>query len=370
MRVAFVAMETVHQRDTEGNRRLDRVARLLAEAGHDVTVFCSKWWESDGQVFEPEDTDEQNSSSPRSSTTHEDVTYHALTDVLASASFCVRLPYALAREQPDVIHATSAPSSVVLFARLGGTLARAPLLVEWFGDEEPEFSRTSELSVRAPAETITPSEMVRTSVRERGAGDDGTAVIPESIDMDLVREADPAEEVDVAFAHTLDDSANLESLFLGLAELREKDWSATIIGDGPHREDYERQASDLRIDDRVEFVGACDRERRVEIYKGAHVFVQTAYREYFASELLWALACGCVGIVEYQANSSAHELIEHRERSFRVTSTQQMADAIVEAGEFQRLTVDDTLAAFDHESVREEYEECYEDLAEAHGFFG
>jgi len=163
--------------------------------------------------------------------------------------------------------------------------------------------------------------MVRTSARERGATEHGTTVIPESIDMDLVRGADPAEKVDVAFAHSLDDSANLESLFLGLAELREKDWSVTIIGDGPNRSDYERQASDLRIDDRVEFVGACDRERRVEIYKGAHVFVQTAYREFFASELLWALACGCVGIVEYQARSSAHELIEHRERSFRVTST-------------------------------------------------
>ncbi|MCU4801131.1 glycosyltransferase family 4 protein [Halobacteria archaeon HArc-gm2] len=353
MRVAFVAMETVHLRDTEGNRRLDRLAHQLAEAGHDVTVFCSRWWESDGDVFEPED-----------------VTYHALTDEPATASFCVRLPYELARLKPDVIHATSAPSSVLLFARLGGTLARAPLLVEWFGDNEPLHSRTSDLAVRAPAEIITPSEMVRTSARERGATENGTTVIPESIDMDLVREADPGETVDVVFAHSLDDSANLESLFLGLAELREKDWSATIIGDGPNRADYERQASDLRIDDRVEFVGACDRERRVEIYKGAHVFVQTAYREFFASELLWALACGCVGIVEYQARSSAHELIEHRERSFRVTSTQQMAEAIVEAGEFERLTVDDTLAPFDHESVRAEYEECYATLVDEFGWLG
>jgi glycosyltransferase involved in cell wall biosynthesis len=350
MRVAFVAMETVHWRDTEGNRRLDRVARLLAEAGHDVTVFCTRWWDSDGDVFQPEN-----------------VTYRALTDEPASASFSVKLPYALQRFSPDVVHAKPTPPSVVLAARLGGTVARTPLLVEWFGDDEPVHSRTSELSVRAPAEIITPSELVRTRVRERGASENGTTVIPESIDMDLVRGAEAAEQVDVAFAHPLDDSANLESLFLGLAELREKDWSATIIGDGPHRSDYERQAADLRIDDRVEFVDACDRERRVAIYKGAHVFVQTASREYFATELLWALACGCVGIVEYQAHSSAHELIEHRDRSFRVTSTQQMADAIVEAGGFERLTVDDTLEPFDHDTVRAEYEERYENLVEAFG---
>lgn len=351
--MSFVAMETVHQRETEGNRRLDQVAHMLAAAGHDVTVFCTHWWESEGNVFEPED-----------------VTYHALADIPASASFSVRLPYALARERPDVIHAKPVPASVVLFARLGGTLARVPVLVEWFGDGEPAHSRTSDLAVRAPAHTVTPSEMVRTSARERGAAGDATTVIPESIDMDLVRAADPAEAVDVAFAHPLDDSANLESLFLGLAELREKDWTATIIGDGPHRAEYERQASDLRIDDRVNFVGECDRERRVEIYKGAHVFVQTAYREYFAVELLCALACGCVGIVEYQANSSAHELIEQRGRSFRVTSTQQMAEAIAEAGEFQRLTVDDTLEAFDHDSVRQEYESTYQDLVEEFGFVG
>ncbi len=353
MRVAFVAMETVHRRDTEGNQRLERVARLLAEAGHDVTVYCAGWWESDGREFEPED-----------------VTYRAVTGEPSTASFCARLPYLLADDGPDVIHAKPTPAAAVLAARLGGTLARAPLVVEWFGDETPADSFTARRAVGAPTRIVTPSEMVRTEVRELGATEDGTTVVPESIDVDLVREVDPADEVDVAFAHSLDDSANLESLFLGLAELREKDWSATVVGDGPRRSDYERQAADLRIDDRVEFVGSCDRERRVAIYKGAHVFVQTAYREQFATELLWALACGCVPVVEYQARSSAHELIEHRDRGFRVTSTQAMADAIVESGEFERRTVDESLSSFDHSAVRKEYESVYDDVVEEFGLLG
>jgi len=350
MRVAFVAMETTHLRDTEGARRLERVASQLADAGHDVSIYCARWWDSDQRTFEPDD-----------------VTYRAVTASPNPAVFAARLPVRLARYPPDVIHASPRPPCGVVGAGVGGTITRAPVVVDWFGDEAIEGARLVDRAARSPDCVVTPSELVRTTVREHGASGDRTTIIPESIDMAAIRETDPADTVDVAFAHPLDESANVESLLLGLAELRTKDWSAKIVGDGPHREDYERQASDLRIDDRVEFVGACDREERISIYRGAHVFVQTAYREYFATELLWALACGCIGIVEYQARSSAHELIEHRERSFRVTSTQQMADAIVEAGSFDHETLDESLAEFDHDAVRQQYLDRYESLIEAHG---
>jgi len=350
MRVAFVSMETTSHRDTEGTRRLERVARRLGGAGHDVSIYCARWWDSDQRTFEPED-----------------VTYRAVTAGLSPVAFATRLPVRLARNPPDVIHASPRPPAGVVAAGIGGTVTRAPVVVDWFGDEDIEDARLVDRAASSPDCVVTPSELVRTRVRERGANGDRTRIIPESIDMDRIRATEPADAVDVAFAHPLDESANVESLLLGLAELREKDWSAKIIGDGPHREDYERQASDLRIDDRVEFVGPCDRAERIQIYRGAHVFVQTAYREYFATELLWALACGCIGIVEYQAESSAHELIEQRERSFRVTSTQQMARAILEAGEFDRETIDESLADFDHDAVRAEYLDCYRRLIDEHG---
>ena len=351
MRVALVAMETSHHRDSEGNERFQRLADGLADAGHEVTVFCSQWWEGEGEVFKPED-----------------IRYHAVTLSDSVSSFCLRLPILLARYGPDVIHARPSPPQQVIAASVGGTLARSPLAVEWFGDEGLGDSRMTRAVAREPQLVITPSQMVRTTVREFGADDESTRIIPESIDFSLVESVDPAEEVDVVYAHPLDESANIESLFLGLAELRDRDWSATIIGDGPQRESYERQASDLRIDDRVSFVGACDRERRLELYRGAHAFVQTAYREYFPTELLWALASGCVGLVEYQAQSSAHELIENYPRSFRVTNPQQLADAIVDAGDYEHLTVDDTWQSYDHDVVLGRYLDTYEELVSDFGF--
>ena len=352
MRVAFVSMETSFHRDGEGVSRFERVARTLARRDHDVTLFCAQWWDGYDERIE-----------------RDGLTYRAVTVSPALTSFVVRIPALLAAHRPDVIHTRPAPPVQTVAASLGATLARAPLVTEWYGDESIEESRLYERAASGPKMVVTPSEMVRTEVREAGASADTSRVIPESIDMSLVRSVDPAEEVDVVFAHPLDESANLESFLLGLAELRTKDWTATVIGDGPMREEYENEAADLRIDDRITFAGACDRRERVALYKGAHAFVQTAYREYFATELLWAMACGCVGIVEYQAESSAHELIEGAQRSFRTTNPQQIADAIVDAGEFERLSVDEDWADYDHDAVLEEYIGVYEDLQDAYGLW-
>jgi len=349
MRVAVVAMETSHHRDTEGRRHLDRLAGTLAEAGHEVSVFCSQWWGGSSSQFAPDD-----------------VTYRSVTVEPAETSFCTRLPALLAKHRPDVIVAYPTPSSVLRAANAGAKLARAPLVVEWFGDHE---RAVSDRAMGSANQFVTPSELVQTRLWEAGADADLTTVIPESIDMNLVRAVDPAEAVDVVYAHPLDENANIESLFLGLAELRQKGWSATIIGDGPEREAYEREAVDLRINDRVTFVGTCNRERRLAIYKGAQVFVQTAWREHFATELLWALACGCIAVVEYQAESSAHELVEHRARDFRVSAPQGIADAIVESAELEHRIVDESLAEYDHATVVKRHETLYERLVDERGLF-
>jgi glycosyltransferase involved in cell wall biosynthesis len=351
MRVAVVAMETSHHRDTEGRHHVEGLARKLADAGHEVSVFCAQWWEGSNSRFTPEN-----------------VTYRAVTVEPAETSFCTRLPPLLAKYRPDIVHAIPDPSAVLVAASAGAKLARCPLVAEWYGDYISS-GRWSDRALSAPDTFVTPSELVQTRLREAGADGDRTTIIPESIDMDLVHDVDPAEEVDVVYAHPLDESANVQSLFLGLAELRQKGWSATIIGDGPERETYEQEAADLRIDDRVTFVGACDREQRLAIYKGAQVFVQTAFREYFATELLWALACGCIGIVEYQADSSAHELIEHRERDFRVTTPQEIADKIVEAAGMDHRTVDESLSEYDHGAVADQYQSLYDRLIDERGLF-
>ena len=353
MRVAFVSMETAHHRGRRGLHRTRRTAELLAARGHDVTVFCAQWWDGGTvPVFE-----------------REDVTYRRLTFERTPGEFAAKLPFALRRANPDVVHAVNTPPNHVVVAKTTARLLRVPVVVDWFDDypEDPP-SAYGRAAKRADAVTA-PSETVRTRVREHGAGDDAVRVVPECIAMDLVREAPVNASYDVIYARELDGEANAETLLLALAELRDRDWTAAVVGDGPERHSVETAARDLRIADRVEFTGWLPVEERVSLYKGAHVFAQTAYEEPFAHELLWALACGCLGVVEYQADSSAHELVEGRERGRLVTSPQELADEIVEAAGVEHRTVNETYAEYDEDEVLERYLSIYRELQAGYGLF-
>ena len=361
MRIAFVSQITTHHRETESYRRIERVVRSLADRGHEVTVFCSQWWGGDLHAFEQDGVD-----------------YRALADgetATPSTQFALRLPFALLRYKPDVIHATYPPGRHVMAASLGGTLARVPLVVDWYGDgprpfdeyEPTPFGRRR--AARSPAAVVAPSRMVKTSVREAGAPEEVVEVIPNSIDFEAIRRAKPADTGEIVYSRTLDGDANLESLLLALAEFRDRDWTATVIGDGPERAGYERQARDLRIDERVNFLGEQPVENRIRAFKTARVYVQTARRETFPTDLLRALACGCAGVVEYQVESSAHELVEKEERGFRTTSDDELVDAIRRAGSLPEMEVNEEFEKYDHRAILERYLDCYRDAGESFGLF-
>jgi glycosyltransferase involved in cell wall biosynthesis len=86
---------------------------------------------------------------------------------------------------------------------------------------------------------------VKTRVRELGASADDDRVIPNSIDMDAIRDTQVVEGAEIDYSRRLDEDANPESLLLALAELRVKGWHAVVVGDGPERHWYKRQAADL-----------------------------------------------------------------------------------------------------------------------------
>jgi hypothetical protein len=299
------------------------------------------------------------------------VVYKAITDSIDEYNqFLYKVPIAVRSVKPDAIHAFATPPGTVLAACAGSKLARAPVLAEWYDPTDADGSRmTVSQAATRPDRLIVPSRLAHRQLRELGADKDAIRVIPDAVRMDEIDQVPPADGFEIVYARRLDDAANLETLFLGLAELRDQEWSVTVIGDGPARGDYERQASDLRISGRVTFAGACDRRERIAIYRDSHVFAQTARQCPFATELLWALACGCVGIVEYHAESSAHELVEGRDRGFRTTNPQEMADAILDAGELDRMTIDDSFHTFDEPTVVKRYVDCYETVERRYGLW-
>jgi glycosyltransferase involved in cell wall biosynthesis len=187
-------------------------------------------------------------------------------------------------------------------------------------------------------------------------------VIPTGVDLDRIRAVEPEERGEVIYSRTLDGDADLESLLLALAEFRTRDWDAVVIGDGPERERYERQARDLRIDDRVAFVGEQPLERRLALLRGGHVYVHTARRTPFAADLARALACGCVGIAAYRIASAAHELVERRSRGLLVTDDGELVECLAAAADLEHRDHDDSVEDLGTEAVRRRYLGLYEEL--------
>ncbi|WP_313695987.1 glycosyltransferase [Halorarum halobium] len=353
MRVAFVSMFTTEHRDAPAFRRARRIAEGLAARGHDVTWLGAQWWEGEIDHFEQDGVD-----------------YRAVTETTSAGSFRSKLPFALRRAAPEVIHAVNVPPAHAATAKTAGRLLRTPVVVDWW-ERDPEIGSRNQYRkvVSKPDAVVTPSETVRTGVREYGAAAEDVTVIPEGIDFDLVRKSPVDDSFDIVYARDLDGDANVGTFLLALAELRDRDWRAAVVGDGPERAAAERTARDLRIDDRVTFVGDLPPAEFVPVLKGTHVFAQTATYEPFATNLLWALACGCVGLVEYQAGSSAHELVEGLDRGRLVTSPQELADEFVACGSLEARAVNETFAGFDHDAVLGEYETRYEAVVAEYGLF-
>ncbi|MFB6353653.1 MAG: glycosyltransferase family 4 protein [Halobacteriales archaeon] len=349
MRVAVVAAGARWRVDDEAADRLDWLAGALAGRGHAVTTVGPGWWPD-------RDADATVGGAP-------------FRPVTAAADppprrLAARLPAALREFNPDVVHANHASPLAVAAAATASTALGVPLVVDWYDQAAASGwrERIRRLAARAPDRVVVPSRLVRTGLRELGRAAAGLEVIPTPVDFAAIRGVEPEPLADVVYSRRLDGAANLETLLLALAELRGLGWDAAVIGDGPARERYEQQAADLRIADRVHFLGAQPLERRLALFRGAHVYAHTALAAPFAPDLLRALACGCVGIAAYHAGSAAHELIEHRDRGIRVTDEEALESAIRDAADLERRSVDETFESYDVEPVFERYLTAYREL--------
>ncbi len=333
MNVAFV--HATPAAETALARRTRYWAGRLAERGHDVAVLCTRWWDGEYEEFE-----------------REGVTYRALSE--SRRWFVARLPGALAAVGPDIVHVAGSAPNAAFSARLSGV----PLLVEWCGQAEP---KRLDRALSSADRVVVPSELVRTKVRERGIE---ATVVPWAIPIDSVRETEPSGSAALVWSGRLDEHANLAGLLLALAEFRYREWRTLVIGDGPRASEYEAMARDLRVADRVDFLGERPIGGRIARLKGAHVFVHTADRCPFARELLLALSCGCVGIVEYQPESAAHELIAGYERGLGATDDEGVVEAIDRAADLSHEGYAPRFESYAHDAVFERYLGVLSELAD------
>ncbi len=83
-------------------------------------------------------------------------------------------------------------------------------------------------------------------------------------------------------------------LLRALAELADDNWRLTIVGDGDRRKEYEKLAAELRLTDKIEFLGRLDDSELVRSYQNADLLILPSINtnEAFGIVLIEALACG------------------------------------------------------------------------------
>ena len=86
----------------------------------------------------------------------------------------------------------------------------------------------------------------------------------------------------------------IEVLLKAVSGLRTKDWRLTIIGEGDLKPDYQKMAKQLKVENKVNFLGKIEDKELPLIYRRADLFIlpSTTREEAFGLVLLEAMASG------------------------------------------------------------------------------
>lgn len=121
-------------------------------------------------------------------------------------------------------------------------------------------------------------------------------VIPAGADLDAVEPAStPTLEgpMRLLFVGRLVSQKGLDVLFRALATMKtHNDWSLTIAGEGPLKDELALAAHKLGVADRVVFRGWLERDQLPAVYKDADIFVLPSRDEGMPNAMLEAMAAG------------------------------------------------------------------------------
>ena len=209
-----------------------------------------------------------------------------------------------------VVHAASAqllhahwwlPGGLV--GALVSLITRVPLVITTHGTDVEILRRTRWAKplarfVFARARAITcGSTYMREQLLALGVADAAqVSVIPMPVSAEFgIQNSEPRiQNSQVLTVARLTKQKSIDTLIDALAILRERgsDARLKIIGDGPERSVLERHACDLRLQGRVEFVGALPQKDLPSQYAVCAIFVLPSVREGMGLVLAEALLCG------------------------------------------------------------------------------
>lgn len=302
MKIAFLS-DAVYPYNKGGKeKRLFEISTRLAKRGHDVHIYCMKWWKGPKVIIE------NNVTLHGISSLYPLYTKEGKRSIGQALRFSFHVIPQLWKEDFDVLDVDHMPYFPIFPAWLLCKIKRKKIIVTWyeywgkywfaylglkgiFGYVVEYLSAKLSKSVVAVSE-ITKEKLIKIGCKE-------VRLVPCGVDIDQIQNAARKGNIGLLFVGRLIKEKNVELL---IDTIKDK-FSLGIIGTGPEEKQLREKA---RKYPNIKFLGSLPRIEDVYGYmKSAKLFVFPSKREGFGIVVLEALACGTpVVVLDYSGNAS------------------------------------------------------------------
>ena len=323
-------------------KRISKVAERLSEKGHDVHVYCMKFWDGSAEHKVNDNLTLHGVCKP-----FELYTESGVRSVKEALHFSYKLLGPLFKKDFDVVDVSEFPFFPIFSAKLYCVLKRKPLVATWhevwgrkywnsyLGGFKGFFGYLVEkASSYLPDEFIVNSEH---TCERLGKG----VVIHNGIDTeDIAKAKKSSVKYDVLYAGRLVSHKNVDVLLNAVSIVTGKIPSVKvgIIGIGPEADNLKKLASSLGVSKNVTFINHVD-----DLYsymKSAKVFVLPSSREGFGMVVAESHGCSTPVITVRHQHNASSKLVANKENGYVVKlSAGAIAERIVHMCENEDVTV-------------------------------
>ncbi|HWY80119.1 MAG TPA: glycosyltransferase family 4 protein [Candidatus Sulfotelmatobacter sp.] len=318
--IAFVS-DAVYPFNKGGKeKRLYEMSTRLVNAGHNVHIYCMKWWKTkDNERFE------------------NGVYLHAISPLfplysgkrrsIKQAIFFALACFKLLAVDFDVIDVDHMPHLVLFSTKIVTVLKRKKLYVTWnevWGREywNEYLGRLGNiayiiewLSVRMPDEIIAVSKHTKNKLITDLGIQKNITVVPNGIDLKVINSIKPSKcKSDIIFAGRLLSHKNVNLLISSIHLLKSSfpNIKCIIVGKGPEEKKLKKLVRSLQIKNNVLFYDFLENQNDLyALMKASKVFVFPSTREGFGIAALEANASGIPVITTDHQDNATKDLIKN-----------------------------------------------------------